>query len=111
MLEPVTCGWQGTDYGGTDYTNDIGSFVGQPPLVAIHGTMDIVNPYYNGQRLVDRAQSAGLSAEMITLEGLGQGNLHVPWTAINTEYFEDLATSLYQNITKGAQIPEGCHEL
>ena len=55
MLEPVTCGWQGTDYGGTDYTNDIGSFVGQPPLVAIHGTMDIVNPYYNGQRLVDRA--------------------------------------------------------
>ena len=44
---------------------------------------------------------------MIPMEGLD----HVPWAEINTEYFEDIATSLYQNITKGAQIPDGCHEV
>ena len=44
---------------------------------------------------------------MITMEGLD----HVPFTEINTEYFEDVATSLYQEVTKGAQIPEGCHEV
>ena len=101
-LEPISCFWT-----GIDNTDDIGSFEGQPNLVQLHGTDDEMNPYYNGQALVDRAQSVGLSATMIRLEGLG----HVPIFEILTEYFEDLTTSLYQEITKGAQIPEGCHEV
>ena len=53
--------------------------------------MDAVNPYYNGQRLVDRAQSVGLPATMIAMDGLG----HVPYDDILTTYFEPMATSLY----------------
>ena len=57
--------------------------------------------------MVDRADEVGLPATMIRLEGLG----HVPLWDIFSDYFDDLTTSLYQLITKGAQVPEGCHEV
>ena len=64
-------------------------------------------PYVNGQAMVDRAQSVGLSATMIELTDLG----HVPIWEILSDYFEDLTTTLYQEITEGAQVPEGCREV
>ena len=64
-------------------------------------------PYYNGQAMVDRADEVGLPATMIELPDLG----HVPLWEILSFYFEDLTTDLYNLITKGAQIPEGCHEV
>ena len=57
--------------------------------------------------MVDHTQSVGLSASMITMEGLS----HVPWDDILTTYFTDLTTSLYHDVTKGAQAPEGCYEV
>lgn len=57
--------------------------------------------------MVDRAQSVGLSATMIELTDLG----HVPIWEILSDYFEDLTTTLYQEITEGSQVPEGCHEV
>ena len=38
------------------------------------------------------------------MEGLG----HVPWDDILTTYITDWTTSLYQEVTKDAQAPEGC---
>ena len=73
----------------------------------LHGTKDATVPYVNGKAVYDKAQSVGLSSKLITMEGLG----HVPWDAVLTTYFTDLTTSLYQEVTKGAQAPEGCKPL
>lgn len=90
-----------------DETDDIGTFDGQPPLVMLHGTKDMTVPYVNGKAAYDRAQSVGLPSTMITMEGL----YHVPWDDIFKTYFTDLTTSLYQEVSKDAQAPEGCEAL
>ena len=106
------CEWEGfmptncTDE-GYDKTDDIGSFEGQPPLIMLHGTSDFIIPYDNGKAAYDRAQSVDLPSTMITMEGLG----HVPLDEILTTYFTDMTFSLYLQVTKGAQTPEGCHEV
>ena len=64
-------------------------------------------PYVNGKLVYDRAQSVGLPSTMITMEGL----YHVPWDDIFKTYFTDLTTSLYQEVSKDAQAPEGCEAL
>ena len=90
-----------------DKINDIGTFENQPPLVMIHGTEDFIVPYEFAKMGYDRAQSVGLPSTLITMDGLG----HVPYEALLTTYFPDMMTGLYQLVTKGAQAPEGCHEV
>ena len=72
----------------------------------VHGTADTVTPYASGLAAYDRAQSVGLTSSMITMEG----SEHVKWDDILTTYFTDLTTSLYEDVTKGAQAPDGCYE-
>ena len=73
-------------------------------MVLVHGSEDTTTPYENGKAIYDRAQSVGLSSTLITIEGEGHGIMGV---AID-DYFTEITTSLYQQVTKGAQAPEGC---
>ena len=101
-LKPINCKISGDN----DNTDDIGAFPDQPPLFVIHGTQDATVPYVNGKAAYERAQSVGLASTMITIEGTG----HRVWNDFLTNYFTDLTTSLYQEVTKGAQTLEGCHD-
>ena len=74
----------------------------------LHGTKDMTVPYVNGKAVYDRAQKVGLSSTLITIEGAG----HVPMKEImEDEYFTKFTTSLYDEVTKGAQAPAGCQAL
>ena len=73
----------------------------------LHGTADRLVPYVNGKAVYDRAQSQKIASTMITMDGLG----HVPWDDILNTYLTDMTTSLYQEVTKGAQAPDGCEAL
>ena len=73
----------------------------------LHGTVDMTVPYVNGKAVYDRAQSVGLPSKLITMDGLN----HVPWDDIFKTYFTDLTTSIYLEITKDAEAPEGCQTL
>ena len=89
---------------GNDNTDDIGTFEDQPPIILLHGTDDRIVPYENGKAIYDRAQSVGLSSTLITIEGEGHG---IGDVAID-DYFTEITTSLYKQVTQGAQAPEGC---
>ena len=73
-------------------------------MILIHGTEDRATPYVNGKAIYDRAQSVGLSSTLITIEGAG----HMMQKEVFENYFDELTTSLYEQITKGAQAPDGC---
>ena len=64
----------------------------------------MIVPYVNGKAVYDRAQSVGLTSKLITMPGL----YHVPWDEIFSTYFTDLTTSLYLEVAKDAEAPEGC---
>ena len=73
----------------------------------LHGTADMTVPYVNGKEVYDRAQSVNLPSTLITMPGL----YHVPWDDILTTYLTDLTTSLYLEVTKDAEAPDGCETL
>jgi len=50
-----------------DYTNDIQA--GNEPLLMVHGTVDKVIPYINGEEVNKRAQAVGLDHSFITIAG------------------------------------------
>lgn len=99
-LEPFNCRVDD----GNDHTDDIGTFEGQPPVILIHGTHDKLTPYANAKLIYERAKLVGLPSAMIRMEGKG----HVAWNDVLTTYFDDMTTNLYDLVTKGAQVPEGC---
>ena len=73
-------------------------------MVLVHGSEDTKTPYENAKAIYDRAQSVGLSSTLITIEGEGHG---IGKIAID-DYFTEITTSLYKQVTQGAQAPEGC---
>ena len=90
---------------GKDDTQDIGTFADQPPMIILAGTTDTVTPYIYSKEAVEKAQSEGIPAELITMTGPG----HVNWEDVHTNYFEDLTTNLYDLVTKDANMmPAGC---
>ena len=90
---------------GIDNTLEIGTFDGQPPMIILAGTTDTVTPYIYSKEAVEKAQSEGIPAELITMTGPG----HVNWEDVHTNYFEDLTTNLYDLVTKDANMmPDGC---
>ena len=91
---------------GNDFTNGVGAFEGQPPMILFHGTEDKTTPYVNGEAIYDRAQEAGQSSTLFTMEGEGHSILGL--ILDDDDYFPDLTTSLYQQVTKGAEAPQGC---
>ena len=78
-------------------------------MILFHGTEDKTTPYVNGEAIYDRAQEAGLSSTLFTMEGEGHSILGL--ILDDDDNFSDLTTSLYQQITKGAEAPQGCAAL
>ena len=56
---------------GNDFTDGVGAFEGQPPMILLHGTEDDTCPYFNGQAIHERAQEVGLSSTFFPVEGEG----------------------------------------
>ena len=73
----------------------------------MHGTNDKTVPYVNGKAVYDRAQSVGLTSQLITMDGSG----HVPWDRLFDTYFTDFTTALYLEVSKDAETPDGCQTL
>ena len=94
---------------GNDFTDGVGAFEGQPPMILFHGTEDKTTPYVNGEAIYDRAQEAGLSSTLFTMEGEGHSILGL--ILESDDDFPDLTSSLYQQVTKGAEAPQGCAAL
>lgn len=46
---------------------------GNPPVLMIHGTADIVVPIIHSERMLKKLQDAGVKAELITVKGKGHG--------------------------------------
>lgn len=44
-----------------------------PPFLLVHGTSDGIVPYEQSERMLKKLQSAGVTAELITVEGGGHG--------------------------------------
>ena len=89
---------------GNDNTDDIGAFEDQPPIILLHGTEDRVVPYANGKAIYDRAQKVGLPSKLITIEGAG----HSISDRMFNDHFDELTSTMYQQVTMGAEGPEGC---
>ena len=73
-------------------------------MILLHGTDDTMTPYASGLAIYDQAQSVGLSSTLITIEGEG----HMIEQAIFANYFDEMTTALYNQVTIGAQAPAGC---
>jgi acetyl esterase/lipase len=64
---------------------------GEPPVLLLHGTADVVVPYSWAQTTVDRAHAAGTQAYLTSWEGLG----HVPYVQKRTEILDQTTNFLY----------------
>lgn len=78
---------------------------GDVPLVSVCYERDSTTPYWNARAVVERAESVGVKAAMITLDGPG----HVNWDGmLGDEYIPQWTTKLFEFITTGSEGPAGC---
>ena len=73
-------------------------------MILLHGTEDRATPYVNGKAIYDRAQDVGVPAALITIEGGG----HMIEREIFENRLDEMTTSMYELMIKGAQAPAGC---
>jgi acetyl esterase/lipase len=66
---------------GKNHISDLDGSDGQPPVFLIQGTEDYTQPYVDAKTVLDRAQSVGIPASMVTLPGAR----HVPWEEFYAE--------------------------
>jgi carboxylesterase type B len=71
---------------------------GEAAALLFHGTDDVLVPYAGATDTVNKAQTAGLVAELTTWEGDG----HVPYTAHRTEIITQTTNFLYWMMGLGA---------
>jgi len=73
-------------------------------VILLHGENDTLVKYANGKKVYNRAQSVGLPSTFITIEGKAHGIMD----EVRKNYMDELSSSLFELVTKGAQAPEGC---
>ena len=90
---------------GYDFTGDIGTFPGQPPVLLVHGTADLTVPYVNGEAAFKRATAAKIPAKLVTIPGAG----HVPYEQLldaKNPYFDQLLRFVADALdAKSAECP------
>lgn len=71
---------------------------GDPPLLIIHGTADVIVPFRLAENLVRRAQEVGVVCEFHPLEGQGHG----AWQGLK-DYIGWIAPFLYRHVIRAGE--------